>query len=156
VNLIAEELDFAYTTWRAFPDRIVGYQSRSHFWSDPKVLLFNRLKLKLILKYPCSMHGCSNVFISQEQWRYSSKLTNDYSIILNGAAIYHVYYNHMYWTKIPPAALMVIESLQNCEDIAFNILVAKITRKPPIKLTLKKAPKDTFSRYLFLNFRICY
>jgi hypothetical protein len=67
-------------------------------------------------------------------------------MILNGAAIYHVYYNHMYWTKVPPAALMVIESLQNCEDIAFNILVSKITRKPPVKLTSKKAPKEAFSR----------
>jgi len=67
-------------------------------------------------------------------------------MILNDAAIYHVYYNHLYWTKTPPAALMIIESVQNCEDIAFNILVARITKKPPIKLTSKKRTKEPSSR----------
>lgn len=35
--LNTDELDFAYTVWRSFPDRIVGYPARAHFWDDSKV-----------------------------------------------------------------------------------------------------------------------
>lgn len=35
--LNTDELDFAYTVWRDFPDRIVGYPARAHFWDDSKV-----------------------------------------------------------------------------------------------------------------------
>ena len=38
--LNTDELDFAYTVWRDFPDRIVGYPARAHFWDDSKVLSF--------------------------------------------------------------------------------------------------------------------
>lgn len=37
--LNTDELDFAYTVWRDFPDRIVGYPARAHFWDDSKVSL---------------------------------------------------------------------------------------------------------------------
>ena len=79
---------------------------------------------------------------------YSSKPSNDYSMIINGAFIYHVYYNHLFWLRVPPAAMITIESFQNCEDIALNILVAQVTKKPPIKLLYnKKSPKDSSTRY---------
>lgn len=35
--LNTDELDFAYRVWRDFPDRIVGYPARAHFWDDSKV-----------------------------------------------------------------------------------------------------------------------
>jgi glucuronyl/N-acetylglucosaminyl transferase EXT1 len=35
--LSTDEIDFAYNVWRSFPDRIVGYPARSHFWDDAKV-----------------------------------------------------------------------------------------------------------------------
>jgi len=35
--LNTDELDFAYTVWRDFPERIVGYPARAHFWDDSKV-----------------------------------------------------------------------------------------------------------------------
>jgi hypothetical protein len=80
---------------------------------------------------------------------YSSKSANDYSMILNGAFIYHVYYSHLFWLRTPPAAQMVIESFQNCDDIALNLLVARVTKRPPIKLTAnRKMSKDALSRYL--------
>lgn len=37
--LNTDELDFAYRVWRDFPDRIVGYPARAHFWDDTKVCL---------------------------------------------------------------------------------------------------------------------
>jgi len=83
----------------------------------------------------------------QYTWKYSSKLTNDYSLLLTGGAIYHVYYNHLYWTKTPRAAQHVVDSEQNCDDILMNIIAAKQSRKSTIKLTGKKLP-DASYRYV--------
>lgn len=38
--LNTDELDFAYKVWRDFPDRIVGYPARAHYWDDTKVCSF--------------------------------------------------------------------------------------------------------------------
>lgn len=35
--LLSEELDFAFRVWRHFPDRIVGYPARAHYWDEAKV-----------------------------------------------------------------------------------------------------------------------
>lgn len=59
---VALQVDFAFTVWQSFPERIVGYPARSHFWDNNK-----------------------------ERWGYTSKWTNDYSMVLTGAAIYHRY-----------------------------------------------------------------
>lgn len=61
-SVISIQVDFAFTVWQSFPDRIVGYPARSHFWDSNK-----------------------------ERWGYTSKWTNDYSMVLTGAAIYHKY-----------------------------------------------------------------
>ncbi|XP_071001355.1 exostosin-1a-like, partial [Oncorhynchus clarkii lewisi] len=58
--LSTTEVDFAFTVWQSFPERIVGYPARSHFWDSNK-----------------------------DRWGYTSKWTNDYSLVLTGAAIYH-------------------------------------------------------------------
>lgn len=55
-------MDFAFTVWQSFPERIVGYPARSHFWD-----------------------------VNKERWGYTSKWTNDYSMVLTGAAFYHRY-----------------------------------------------------------------
>lgn len=59
---LSVQVDFAFTVWQSFPERIVGYPARSHFWDSNK-----------------------------ERWGYTSKWTNDYSMVLTGAAIYHRY-----------------------------------------------------------------
>lgn len=68
VSDVALQVDFAFTVWQSFPERIVGYPARSHFWDNNK-----------------------------ERWGYTSKWTNDYSMVLTGAAIYHRY--HM-WKQL--------------------------------------------------------
>lgn len=35
--LTTDEVDFAFQVWCAFPERIVGYPARSHYWDDAKV-----------------------------------------------------------------------------------------------------------------------
>ena len=63
-TLTTDEIDFAFQVWCHFPERLVGFPSRSHYWEDRKRM----------------------------QWVYTSKWGNDYSMILTGAAFYHRYY----------------------------------------------------------------
>lgn len=111
--LTTDEVDFAFSVWRQFPDRIVGYPARSHYWDDAKA-----------------------------SWGYTSKWTNDYSIVLTGAAFYHRYYNVLYTDWLSPLLHKTVEQSQNCEDILMNFLVSHVTRRPPIKVTQRKQYKE--------------
>ncbi|RWS22369.1 exostosin-1-like protein, partial [Leptotrombidium deliense] len=68
-NLCAEELDFAFMVWRSFPHRIIGFNARDHYYDE-----------------------------LQSNWFYTSKWTNQYSIILLDSAFYHRYiiFNYYY------------------------------------------------------------
>uniref|UniRef100_A0A8C1GFF9 Exostosin glycosyltransferase 1b n=1 Tax=Cyprinus carpio TaxID=7962 RepID=A0A8C1GFF9_CYPCA len=108
------KVDFAFTVWQSFPERIVGYPARSHFWDNNK-----------------------------ERWGYTSKWTNDYSMVLTGAAIYHRYYHFLYTNFLPNSLKSMVDQLANCEDILINFLVSAVTKLPPIKVTQKKQYKET-------------
>ncbi|XP_048008684.1 exostosin-1a [Megalobrama amblycephala] len=112
--LSTTEVDFAFTVWQSFPERIVGYPARSHFWDSNK-----------------------------ERWGYTSKWTNDYSMVLTGAAFYHRYYNYLYTHYLPGSLKTMVDQLSNCEDILMNFLVSAVTKMPPIKVTQKKQYKET-------------
>ncbi|KTG06634.1 hypothetical protein cypCar_00019918, partial [Cyprinus carpio] len=112
--LSTTEVDFAFTVWQSFPERIVGYPARSHFWDNNK-----------------------------ERWGYTSKWTNDYSMVLTGAAIYHRYYHFLYSHFLPSSLKSMVDQLANCEDILMNFLVSAVTKLPPIKVTQKKQYKET-------------
>ncbi|KAJ9595225.1 hypothetical protein L9F63_013486, partial [Diploptera punctata] len=111
--LTSDEVDFAFSVWKSFPDRIIGYPARSHYWDDAK-----------------------------GSWGYTSKWTNDYSIVLTGAAFYHRYYNFLYTHWLSPLLHKTVEQSQNCEDILMNFLVSHVTRRPPIKVTQRKQYKE--------------
>ncbi|XP_026868085.2 exostosin-1a [Electrophorus electricus] len=112
--LSTTEVDFAFIVWQSFPERIVGYPARSHFWD-----------------------------INKERWGYTSKWTNDYSMVLTGAAFYHRYYNYLYTNYLPASLKSMVDQLSNCEDILMNFLVSAVTKLPPIKVTQKKQYKET-------------
>ncbi|XP_068180479.1 exostosin-1a-like [Antennarius striatus] len=112
--LTTAEVDFAFSVWQFFPDRIVGYPARSHFWDNNK-----------------------------GQWGYTSKWTNDYSMVLTGAAMYHKYYNYLYTTYLPASLKAIVDQMSNCEDILMNFLVSSVSKLPPIKVTQKKQYKET-------------
>ncbi|KAM6959488.1 exostosin-1b [Aplochiton taeniatus] len=112
--LSTTEVDFAFTVWQSFPERLVGYPARSHFWDSAK-----------------------------ERWGYTSKWTNDYSMVLTGAAIYHRYYHFLYTHFLPASLKGMVDQLANCEDILMNFLVSAVTKLPPIKVTQKKQYKET-------------
>ncbi|XP_013877902.1 exostosin-1b [Austrofundulus limnaeus] len=112
--LSTTEVDFAFTVWQSFPERIVGYPARSHFWDSNK-----------------------------ERWGYTSKWTNDYSMVLTGAAMFHRYYHFLYTHYLPTNLKNMVDQLANCEDILMNFLVSAVTKLPPIKVTQKKQYKET-------------
>ncbi|KAL1465226.1 hypothetical protein WDU94_004813 [Cyamophila willieti] len=112
-TLNTDEIDFAFHVWKSFPERIVGYPARSHYWDDAK-----------------------------NSWGYTSKWTNDYSIVLTGAAFYHRYYNYLYSHWLSPLLLKTVAQSHNCEDILMNFLVSHVTRRPPIKVTGRKHYKE--------------
>ena len=60
VSLTPDEIDFAFSVWRAHPDRIAGFPARSHHWDHKR-----------------------------RAWAYTSRWANEYSMVLTSAAFYH-------------------------------------------------------------------
>uniref|UniRef100_A0A8C8VR33 Exostosin-like 1 n=1 Tax=Pelusios castaneus TaxID=367368 RepID=A0A8C8VR33_9SAUR len=112
-SLSTSEVDFAFVVWRSFPDRIVGFPMRSHFWDS-----------------------------NQHQWGYTSKWTNEFSMVLTAAAFYHRYYHSLFTSHLPAHLRSLVDQLANCEDILMNFLVSAATKLPPIKVTQKKQHKE--------------
>ncbi|XP_058128244.1 exostosin-2 isoform X2 [Anopheles ziemanni] len=109
VMLTADELDFGYEVWREFPDRIVGFPSRTHVWDN-----------------------------ATGRWRYESEWTNQISMVLTGAAFHHKYWSYLYTNAMPGNIKEWVDEHMNCEDIAMNFLVSNVTKKPPIKVAPRK------------------
>ena len=107
-HLRSEEIDFAFRVWRENRDRIVGFPGRFHNWD--------------------ARHG---------GWLYNSNYSCELSMVLTGAAFVHKYYFQLYTNHMPAAIRDVVDRFRNCEDLAMNCLVSHITRKPPIKVTLR-------------------
>ncbi|XP_053617126.1 exostosin-1 isoform X1 [Plodia interpunctella] len=114
--LLAEELDFAFRVWQHFPERIVGYPARTHYWDEAK-----------------------------GTWGYSSKWGGSYSMVLAGAALVHRATLAQYG-NIAPALRLAVQRAGNCEDILLNCLVAHLTRRPPLKLAQRRRYKHRYSR----------
>jgi len=110
--LTVDELEFAYQVWREFPDRIVGFPSRTHVYDNVS-----------------------------DHYKYESEWTNDISLVLTGVAFYHKYWHYLF-TAAPSQEQKVIKDWVddhiNCEDIAFNLMVANATGHPPIKVGPRK------------------
>ncbi|NXJ51652.1 EXT1C protein, partial [Spizaetus tyrannus] len=114
---IPPPVDFAFTVWRSFPERIVGFPTQSHFW-DPE----------------------------QKRWGYTSKWTNELSIVLTAAPPYHRYYHSLFTEYLPAGLRELVDGLAACEDILMNVLVAAVTKLPPIKVTQRKQHKESVSQ----------
>ncbi|KAF7287989.1 hypothetical protein GWI33_000049 [Rhynchophorus ferrugineus] len=109
VMLTSDEIEFGFEVWREFPDRIVGFPSRTHVFDNVT-----------------------------NSWKYESEWLNEISMVLTGAAFLHKYWSHLYSTALPENIRQLVDQNMNCEDIAMNFLVANITNKPPIKVTPRK------------------
>lgn len=112
-SLSTDEINFAFSVWQSFPDRLVGFPGRNHYWDDLK-----------------------------KSWRYTSKWSNEYSMVLTSAAFHHRYYGRLYRDHVPDILKQTVDELDNCEDILMNFLVSHVTHKPPIKVTQRKKCKE--------------
>ncbi|XP_030074770.1 exostosin-like 1 isoform X3 [Microcaecilia unicolor] len=115
--LSTSEVDFAFVVWRSFPDRIVGFPMRSHFWDS-----------------------------GRNRWGYTSKWTNEFSMVLTAAAFYHRYYHSLFTDYLPAGLRSLVDQISNCEDILMNFLVSAVTKLPPIKVSQRKEHKDALSQ----------
>ena len=104
---------FLFQVWRHFPERIVGFPARTHYWDGKK-----------------------------KRWAYTSKWSNEYSMVLTGLAFYHRYYNDLYTEWLAPETRQLVDTMNNCDDILMNFLVSHVTKRPPIKVTQRKQYKD--------------
>ncbi|KAF4800092.1 Exostosin-1c [Turdus rufiventris] len=78
----------------------------------------------------------------QGRWGYTSKWTNELSIVLTAAAFYHRYYHSLFTQYLPAGLRELVDGLAACEDILMNVLVAAVTKLPPIKVTQRKQHKE--------------
>uniref|UniRef100_A0AAZ1X6Q3 Glycosyl transferase 64 domain-containing protein n=1 Tax=Oreochromis aureus TaxID=47969 RepID=A0AAZ1X6Q3_OREAU len=122
LSFLFDQVDFAFTVWQSFPERIVGYPARSHYWDS-----------------------------SRSRWGYTSKWTNEYSMVLTGAAFYHRYYHYLFTHYVPASLLTMVDRMANCEDILMNFLVSAVTKQPPIKVTQKKQYKETMMTQVLID-----
>ncbi|NXF21826.1 EXT1C protein, partial [Rhodinocichla rosea] len=112
-TLSTSEVDFAFSVWLSFPERIVGFPTQSHFWDAER-----------------------------GRWGYTSRWTNELSIVLTAAAFYHRYYHSLFTEYLPAGLRELVDGLAACEDILMNVLVAAVTKLPPIKVTQRKQHKE--------------
>lgn len=100
--------DWAFRKWTLNPDRMVGFDARSH---DVSTTEGNR-------------------------WRYAymstTERSNAYSLTLTRSCFLHVNYLHWYTghPRYDPIRAFVAEHL-NCEDIGMSFLVSSLTRGQP-------------------------
>ncbi|NXD11450.1 EXT1B protein, partial [Nothocercus nigrocapillus] len=108
-SLSTSEVDFAFVVWRSFPERIVGFPALSHFWDA-----------------------------ARQRWGCTAAPTNELSMVATAAAVYHRYYHSLFTHYLPPALRELVDRLAACEDVLMNLLVAAVTKLPPIKVTQRK------------------
>lgn len=114
-----EEIDYGFHVWKSFPERIVGFHAASHFWDEPS-----------------------------ESWMYSSKLTNEYSMVSMNDGFFHIQYYLLVWHY---KGMIVTAFPEECTDILANFIVSRITRLPPLRLTRKDSNNSSTGQSDLVN-----
>nr|XP_006975712.1 exostosin-like 1 isoform X1 [Peromyscus maniculatus bairdii] len=104
-SLSTSEVDFAFVVWQSFPERMVGFLTGNHFWDE-----------------------------ARGGWGYSTKMANEFSMVLTTAAFYHRYYHTLFTHSLPKTLRTLADDTPTCVDILMNFLVATVTKLPPIKV----------------------
>lgn len=76
----------------------------------------------------------------QGWWGYSSRWGTQYSIVLGGGAMLHR--SHLAaLRRAAPRLRDAVTRARTCEDLLLACLVARASRRPPIKLAQRTRPK---------------
>ncbi|KAM4873520.1 exostosin-like 1 [Thomomys bottae] len=105
ISLSTSEVDFAFTVWQSFPERMVGFLTWNHLWNE-----------------------------AQGVWGYTAKMTNEFSMVLTTAAFYHRFYHTLFTHSMPKALRTLADEAPSCVDVLMNFLAAAVTKLPPIKV----------------------
>jgi len=105
VMMNSEEFIFTQQVFKEFPDRIVGFGARLHYWDG-----------------------------DSKSWRYSSKPSHKYSMISSEAAMFPTRYARITYKVLPRKTIQFMNQFQHCQDILLNMLVSTITRRAPVKV----------------------
>ncbi|XP_012889115.1 PREDICTED: exostosin-like 1 [Dipodomys ordii] len=114
ISLSTSEVDFAFTVWQSFPERMVGFLTWNHLWNE-----------------------------AQGVWGYTAKMTNEFSMVLTTAAFYHRYYHTLFTHSMPKALRTLADEAPSCADVLMNFLAAAVTKLPPIKVPYVRRHPDT-------------
>ncbi|XP_023327581.1 exostosin-1b [Eurytemora carolleeae] len=109
ITIAREEIVFAYTVFKDFDDRLVGFTPRVHYWDG-----------------------------DTQRWKYSSRPSSSFSIINTNAALFHKKYAEIFHSYLPRKMIKFLSDFPHCEDILFNFLISQITKKAPVKVTQRK------------------
>ena len=107
------DMAFAIDTWRGhFFNNLVGFsqQGRNH-----------------VLQY---INGAPTYLYSHTH--LLPKKAAFYSIVLPSGFVYHRRYLDKYTFELPQIARDLVDSVQNCDDILFNFLIANTTKQGPV------------------------
>jgi len=107
IRVTCAELQLALEVWQSSPRTLVGFMPRNH----------NIRRNNGVLEYRCWW----NVW-----WEGA------YSIILTKAAILHHDYFHAYFNALPKEILTLVDTHNNCEDLAMQFLIANTSKIAPI------------------------
>ena len=100
-----EEFEFGFHVWKSNPERIVGFRSAFHFWNE-----------------------------ATSSWQYSTKWTNEYSLVAPEDAFLHVQYYRLLWHY---RRSVTVDLPAECDGILLNFISASIVRLPPMKVAGK-------------------
>lgn len=119
-------LDAGFFLWTQYPERLVGYDARTHVVEA--VVVPNK-----------KSNGGSNESASlpvtttpsdSPQWKYgylsTTERTNQYSLTLTRFCFVHVDYMHGYMTHMPARIRQRVLDVKNCEDIAMSLWVSSM------------------------------
>jgi glucuronyl/N-acetylglucosaminyl transferase EXT2 len=113
-------LDAGFHRWKKHPDRMVGYDFRSH--SEVEEVSSN-------------MSSESNLH-TNVKWRYMLRTptwkSNQYSITLTRFCFIHKDYLDLYMDYAPRRVLETVDIHMNCEDIAMSFFVSAVNGRIPL------------------------
>ncbi|KAJ3044398.1 Exostoses (Multiple)-like 3 [Rhizophlyctis rosea] len=117
IRVPIEDIDLAFKVWRSNPDSLIGFFPRTH-----KI---------------AHSHRKNKYLASPTRYEYTHRdraSRHTYSMVLTKAMFAHSDFLFTYTCLLPPEIHAYIDNLNNCEDIAFNMMVTGMTGGAPVSV----------------------
>ncbi|CAG2103424.1 unnamed protein product [Medioppia subpectinata] len=141
--LSSQELEFGFSVWRAFPQRVVGFAARDHFWADGAFEYSSKWtnRYSLVLTDSAFYHKYATVVVAR-------------SLII---VLFRRAFNHLFSDFFANNHSFLATEDEECVDFAFSFLVSHVTREGAIKVTQRKTSSNaTLSWQEFRDRKSCF